>query len=80
MLFEVLTASYFKSNEYCRNYGTNNTFGGTFVLFMLYLLRESKSASVREARKYKCPSVAVLSYLYISCDNLQKHLNRGNVC
>jgi hypothetical protein len=40
--------------------------GGTFVPFMLYFLRESKSASVREVRTYKCPSVAVLSYLYFA--------------
>ena len=41
---------------------------------MLFFLRESKPASVREVHTYKCPSVAVLSYLYIAFDNLQKHL------
>jgi len=66
--------SYFKCNKYCRNYGASSAFGGTFVRFMLYLLRECKSASVREVRTYKSPSVAVLSYLYIAFDNLQKHL------
>jgi hypothetical protein len=69
--------SYFKCKKYCRNYGANNTFEGTFVLCMLYFLRESKLVSDREVRTYKCPSVAVLSYLYIAFDNLQKHLKSG---